>query len=54
MKQVLAELIATGNYTGISDAEFTALRQEIEDLIGLAYYRVEAGTVEPGGVTAPR
>ena len=54
MKQALAELIATGNYTGISDAEFTALRQEIEDLIGLAYYRVEAETVEPGGVTAPR
>jgi methylisocitrate lyase len=55
MKQALAELIATGNYTGISDAGFTALRQEIEDLIGLdAYYRVEAETVEPGSVTAPR
>ena len=39
----------------LSDAGFTALRQEIEDLIGLnAYYRVEAETVEPGGVTAPR
>jgi methylisocitrate lyase len=55
MKQALAELVATGNYTGISDAGFTALRQEIEDLIGLdAYYRVEAETVEPGSVTAPR
>jgi methylisocitrate lyase len=55
MKQALAELIATGNYTGISDAGFTVLRQEIEDLIGLdAYYRVEAETVEPGSVTAPR
>ena len=55
MKQALAELIATGNYTGISDTGFTALRQEIEDLIGLdAYYRVEAETVEPGSVTAPR
>ena len=55
MKQALAELIATGNYTGISDAGFTVLRQEIEDLVGLdAYYRVEAETVEPGSVTAPR
>src|SRR5204863_7056782 len=55
MKQALAELISTGNYTGIGDAEFTALRKEIEDLIGLdAYYRVEAETVEPGSVTAPR
>jgi methylisocitrate lyase len=55
MKRALAELIATGNYTGISDAEFTALRKEIEDLIGLdAYYRVEAETVEPGSAAAPR
>jgi 2-methylisocitrate lyase-like PEP mutase family enzyme len=47
MKQALAELIATGSYTGISDAGFTALRQEIEDLIGLdAYYRIEAETVK--------
>ncbi len=55
MKRALAELIATGNYTGIGDAEFTALRKEIEDLIGLdAYYRVEAETVEPGSAAAPR
>jgi len=55
MKQALAELVATGSYSGISDAEFTVLRKEIEDLIGLdAYYRVEAETVEPGSVTAPR
>ena len=52
MKRALAELLATGTYTGVSDAEFTALRKEIEDLIGLdAYYRVEAETVEPGSVT---
>ena len=51
MKRALAELIETGNYTGISDAEFTALRKEIEDLIGLdAYYRIEAETVEPGSL----
>ena len=49
MKQALAELLATGTYTGVSDAEFTALRKEIEDLIGLdASYRVEA---ETGSVT---
>jgi 2-methylisocitrate lyase-like PEP mutase family enzyme len=59
MKRALAELIETGNYTGIGytgigDAEFTALRKEIENLIGLdAYYRVEAETVEPGSSAAP-
>jgi hypothetical protein len=48
----LRELLDSGRYTGVSDAEFTALRKEIEDLIGLdAYYRVEAETVEPGSVT---
>ena len=55
MKRALAELIETGSYTGINDAEFTGLRKEIEDLIGLdAYYRVEAETVEPGSAAAPR
>jgi len=49
MKHALGEIMATGSYTGISDAEFTALRKEIEDLIGLdTYYRIEAETVEPG------
>jgi 2-methylisocitrate lyase-like PEP mutase family enzyme len=48
MQRALAEIVATGSYSDISDAEFTALRQEIEDLIGLdAYYRIEAETVEP-------
>ena len=47
MKRALAEIVATGSYGGISHDEFVALRQEIEDLIGLdAYYRVEAETVE--------
>ncbi len=55
MQGALAEIVATGSYTGIGDAEFTALRKEIEDLIGLdAYYRVEAETVEPGSAAAPR
>lgn len=48
MKRALAELVATGSYTGIGDDEFVAVRREIEDLIGLdAYYRIEAETVEP-------
>ena len=49
MKQAIAELVATGLYTGLGDDEFVAVRKEIEDLIGLdAYYRIEAETVEPG------
>jgi 2-methylisocitrate lyase-like PEP mutase family enzyme len=48
MKQAIAELVATGSYTGLGDEEFVAVRKEIEDLIGLdAYYRIEAETVEP-------
>lgn len=48
MQKAMAEILATGNYGGISDAEFTTLRKQIEDLIGLdAYYRIEAETVEP-------
>ncbi len=47
IKQALDEMRRTGNYTGIGDNRFTAVRQEIEDLIGLDdYYRVEAETVE--------
>lgn len=47
-KRALAEIVATGSYTGLADADFVALRKEIEDLIGLdAYYRIEAETVEP-------
>ncbi len=49
VKRAIAELVSTGNYTGLSDAEFVTVRKEIEDLIGLdAYYRIEAETVEPG------
>jgi 2-methylisocitrate lyase-like PEP mutase family enzyme len=48
MQRAMQELLATGNYTGVSDADFTILRKDIEDLIGLdAYYRIEAETVEP-------
>src|SRR5258708_4755309 len=31
MKKALGEIMATGSYAGLSDAEFTALRKEIED-----------------------
>jgi len=52
MKRALSEIIETGSYSGLSDTEFVALRQEIEDLIGLdAYYRIEAETVEPAGLS---
>jgi len=47
MKEALAEIERTGAYSGIGDNQFTALRKEIEDLIGLDdYYQVEAETVE--------
>jgi methylisocitrate lyase len=49
MKIALGEIMATGSYAGLSDADFVVLRKEIEDLMGLdAYYRIEAETVEPG------
>lgn len=48
MKRALHEVIETGSYAGLSDADFVAVRKQIEDLIGLdAYYRIEAETVEP-------
>lgn len=47
MKEALGEMQRTGSYTGVGDNQFTAVRQEIEDLIGLDdYYEVEAATVE--------
>jgi len=50
MKEALAEMLRTGQYTGIGDNQFTTLRKEIEDIIGLdAYYNVEAKTVEKAG-----
>ena len=48
MQRALEEIVQTGSYTGLSEAAFTSLRKNIEDLIGLdAYYRIEAETVEP-------
>jgi hypothetical protein len=46
-KKQIAEMMRTGRYIGIGSNEFTALLQEIEELIGLDdYYQVEADTVE--------
>jgi 2-methylisocitrate lyase-like PEP mutase family enzyme len=47
MQQALAEMVGTGRYAAIDADRFIALRQQIEDLIGLdASYRIEAETVE--------
>ncbi|MGH7061764.1 MAG: isocitrate lyase/PEP mutase family protein [Stellaceae bacterium] len=47
IKEALGEMQRTGSYTGIGDNQFTLLRKDIEDLIGLDdHYRVEAETVE--------
>ncbi len=48
-REMLAELRRTGDVTGLSPADFTRARQQIEDIIGLdGYYRIEAETVETG------
>jgi 2-methylisocitrate lyase-like PEP mutase family enzyme len=47
IKEALAEMLRTGRYTGIGDNQFTTLRKDIEDMIGLdSHYEVEADTVE--------
>lgn len=47
MREARAELRKTGDYTGMSEAEFVVTRKQVEDLIGLeAYYRIERETVE--------
>ena len=47
IKAALAELRATGDYTGMTQDQWVQTRQEIEDIIGLdAYYEIEESTVE--------
>ena len=47
LKRALTELRATGRYGGVTEPEFVAARQEIEDLIDLSkHYEIEAQTVE--------
>jgi 2-methylisocitrate lyase-like PEP mutase family enzyme len=46
-KKILTELRQTGEYTGMTNAEWVDSRQELEDLIDLtAYYEIEKQTVE--------
>ena len=47
LKKALSELRTTGDYKGMTNAEYVASRQEVEDLIDLnEYYEIEAQTVE--------
>ena len=47
LKQALTELRDTGDYKGMTEADYVAARQEVEDLINLdEYYAIEAQTVE--------
>jgi methylisocitrate lyase len=47
LKKALTELRETGSYTGMTEAEFVASRQQVEDAISLTeYYEIEAQTVE--------
>ena len=47
LKKMLIELRETGNYAGVSEAEFVKARQDVEDIISLnEYYDIEARTVE--------
>jgi methylisocitrate lyase len=47
LKQALKELRDKGEYTGMSNAEYVASRQQVEDLIDLTkYYQIESETVE--------
>jgi len=46
-KMMLAEMKKTGAYTAMTEDDFVAARQGIEDMIGLDdYYRIESETVE--------
>ena len=46
-KLMLAEVKRTGVYAGMSEQDFVAARQGVEDMIGLDdYYRIESATVE--------
>ncbi len=46
-KMMLAEVNRTGAYTGMTEQDFVAARQGVEDMIGLDdYYRIESATVE--------
>lgn len=46
-KLMLAEIKRAGGYSGMTEQDFVAARQGVEDMIGLDdYYRIESATVE--------
>lgn len=49
MRNALEELKRTGDYTGMTEADFVVARKQVEDMIGLEeYYAIERATVESG------
>jgi len=49
LREAFRELKETGDFSGLTKAEFVAARKGVEDLIGLEeYYRIERSTVEKG------
>jgi 2-methylisocitrate lyase-like PEP mutase family enzyme len=47
LKKALTELRASGTYTGMTNEDYVASRQQVEDLIDLSkYYEIESQTVE--------
>jgi methylisocitrate lyase len=47
LRESLLELRRTGNYTGLTEAQFASARKALEDLIGLEeFYKIEKATVE--------
>jgi len=49
LREAFRELKETGDFSGLTKAEFVAARKGVEDLIGLKeYYRIERATVEKG------
>ena len=49
LREAFHELKETGDFSGLTKAEFVAARKGVEDLIGLEeYYRIERATVEKG------
>jgi len=47
MSRAYAELVKTGEYTGMTEQDFVAARKGVEDIVGLeGFYRIEEETVE--------
>jgi hypothetical protein len=47
MSRAYAELVKSGEYTGMTEQDFVAARKGVEDIVGLeGFYRIEEETVE--------